>query len=148
MTKKRTSADSGQRQLKLPIGNGGSNALRAGTLARKQAVREALTKALAGCALTREDVAEELTRLTGEAISRTHLDNWCAEAKREWRFPLELAGAFCRITGDWGVLAAILDGSGYALADTQTMKAAEYGRLLVEEKKRAAKKRELLEELT
>lgn len=148
MAKKRTPSDTDHRQLCLPIQNGGTNTIRAGRLCRKDAVREALTQALAACGLSREDVAEEMTRLTGEAISRNHLDNWCSDAKREWRFPLELATAFCRITGDYGIIGAILEGTGQGLADERTLKAAEYGRLLAEEKKRAAKKRELLEALT
>ena len=148
MAKKRTSSDTHPGQLTLPIPHGGITGIRAGRLCRKEAVREALTQALAGCGMSREEVAAEMTRLTGEPISRNHIDNWCSEAKREWRFPLELATAFCRITGDYGLVEAVLDGTGLGLADERTMKAAEYGRLLAEEKKRAVKKRELLEALT
>lgn len=148
MTKKRTLPDTGPRQLCLPIRNGGTNAIRAGRLCRKEAVREALTQALAVCGMSREDVAEEMTRLTGEAISRNHLDNWCSEAKREWRFPLELATAFCRITGDYGLIEAILAGTGHRLADELTMKAARLGVLAVEKKKLAQEERELFGELS
>ena len=147
MTKKRTASDTAPRQLLLPLRNGGTSGIRAGRLCRKNAVREALTQALLVCDLSREDVAAELTRVTGEAISVNHLHNWCSDAKKEWRFPLELVTAFCQITGDYGLIAAVLDGTGMGLADERTLKAAEYGKLLAEEKKRAAKKRELLEAL-
>ncbi|GAB7082325.1 hypothetical protein [Megalodesulfovibrio paquesii] len=110
-------------------------------------MREALTEALAGCALSREEVAAELTRLTGEAVSVHHLHNWCSEAKREWRFPLELVTAFCQITQDYGVIAAVLEGTGQSLADKETLTLAEYGRLVAEDKKRAARRRELQERL-
>ena len=53
MAKKRTPSDTGPRQLCLPIQNGGTNTIRAGRLGRKDAVREALTQALAACGLSR-----------------------------------------------------------------------------------------------
>jgi hypothetical protein len=147
MTKRRTTSDTAPRQLLLPLHSGGTNGIRAGRLCRKEAVREALTEALAACQLSREEVAQEMTRLTGEAVSVNHIHNWCSEAKREWRFPLELATAFCLITGDFGLIAAILEGTGHGLADEGTMVLAEYGQILVEERRRASKKRELLERL-
>ena len=147
MTKKRTISDTAPRQLLLPLHSGGTNAIRAGCLCRKEAVREALTEALAACPLSREEVAQEMTRLTGEAVSVNHIHNWCSEAKREWRFPLEMATAFCMITRDFGLISAILDGTGHGLADEGTMVLAEYGQILIEERKRSSKKRALLERL-
>ncbi len=133
--------------MSLPILTGGASGLRAGRLCRKEAVREALAEALAVCSLSREEVAQEMTRLTGESVSVNHLNNWCSEAKREWRFPLELATAFCMITGSFGVIMAILDGTGHCLADEETRILAEYGQMIVEERRRASKKRDLLERL-
>lgn len=147
MTKRRSTSDTAPRQLLLPLHSGGTNGIRAGRLCRKDSVREALTEALSACQLTREAVAQEMTRLTGESVSVNHINNWCSDAKREWRFPLELATAFCLITGDFGLISAVLDGTGHGLADEGTMVLAEYGQILVEERKRASKKRELLERL-
>ncbi|MBE1425606.1 hypothetical protein H4684_002263 [Desulfomicrobium macestii] len=147
MTKKRTTSDTAPRQLLLPLHSGGTNSIRAGRLCRKEAIREALTQALAACQLSREEVAQELTRLTGEAVSVNHIHNWCSAAKREWRFPLELTSAFCMITQDFGLISAVLDGTGHALAGEETMVLAEYGQILIEERKRSSKKRALLERL-
>lgn len=147
MTKRRATLDTGPKQLLLPLHSGGTNSIRAGRLCRKDAVREALTEALSACQLSREEVAQEISRLTGEAVSVNHVNNWCSEAKRDWRFPMELATAFCMITGDFGVIAAILEGTGHGLANEETRVLAEYGQILVEERKRASKKRELLERL-
>lgn len=140
-------ADRRQHHPLLPVGNQGTHAIRAGHLGRKDAVREALTLALGHCSLSREDIAAELSRLTGEAVSVNHLHNWCSEAKREWRFPLEMATALCRITGDFGIIQAVLEGTGHWLANEAERTAAEFGRLVAEEKQRAAKKRKLLEAL-
>lgn len=147
MTKKRALADVASKQLPLPLVQGRTNAVRAGMLARKEAVREALTLDLAECGLSREAVASEVSRLTGERISRNHLDNWCSDAKREWRLPLELVTALCAVTGSLRLLRAVLDGTDTMLADEETMTLAEYGRILLEDKKRAAKRRELQERL-
>jgi len=147
MAKKTTVSAGTPRQLTLPLFQGRTNTIRAGMLARKDAVREALTQDLAECGLSRDDVAAEMSRLTGEPISRNHLDNWCSDAKREWRFPAEFSTAFCAVTGGTRVLQAILDGTGHGLADEKTMTLAEYGQILVEDKKRAAKRRKLQERL-
>lgn len=147
MAKKRSATDTGPFQLPLPILAGGPIAQRAGALQRKEAVREALTRALDACPLSREDVAREVSRLTGEAISLNHIHNWCSGAKREWRFPLELVTAFCAVTRDWGLVAAILDGTDLSLAGETERHLAEFGRLVLDERRRAGKKRKLLERL-
>lgn len=103
--------------------------------------------ALAACQLSREEVAGEMSRLTGEAVSVNHVNNWCSEAKREWRFPMELATAFCQITGDFGLISAILDGTGRDLANEESKVLEEYGRVLVQKRKAAIKERKLLEKL-
>jgi len=141
MSKNRPASDTHPKQLPLPMFKGRSNAFRAGMLARKDAIREALTSGLSSCGLSREDVAAELSRLTGEHISRAHLDNWCSEGKRDWRFPLEYVTAFCVVTGDYGLVAAVLDGTGQWLADEETRAFAELGQTIVEERKIAAKLR-------
>jgi hypothetical protein len=147
MTKRRTTSDTAPRQLLLPLHSGGTNGIRAGRLCRKEAVREALTVALAACPLSRDEVAQELTRLTGEAVSVNHINNWCSEAKREWRFPAELATAFCMITGDFGLISAILEGTGFALADEKTRKAARLGVLVAQKRENAQEMRELYGEV-
>lgn len=147
MTKRRATLDIGPKQLLLPFHSGGTNTIRAGRLCRKDAVREALTEALAACQLSREAVAVEMSRLTGEAVSVNHLNNWCSEAKREWRFPLELATAFCLITCDFGLISAILDGTGRDLANEESKVLEEYGRVLVQKRKAAIQERKLLEKL-
>lgn len=134
-------------QLALPLTESGTAHLRAGSLRTKEAVHEALKSALNGCGLSREDVAKEMSRLVGEHISINTLNNWCAEGKTNRRFPLECAKALAMITGDMGLLEAALapeftplDGDGKAYL--------EYGRLAIEDRERAKRKRELVEKVT
>ena len=147
MAKKHHGPDKAPRQLLLPLGNGGTNTIRAGRLGRHEAIREALTSALAKCPLSREEFAAEMARLTGEAISTNHLNNWAAMAKADWRFPLEYAAAFCLIAQDLGLFEAALEATGRELADEESKVLAEYGRVLVQKRKAASKERELLERL-
>jgi hypothetical protein len=116
-------------------------------MGRKDAVREALTEALESCPLTREQIASEMSRLTGESITINHINNWTSGAKRDWRFPLEYASALVVITGDAGIIAAVLDGTGMAMLDEGDQMYVEYGRLVVEEKQRQKKKRALMQQL-
>ncbi len=147
MAKKHHSQDKASRQLLLPLGKGGTNTIRAGRLGRHEAIREALTSALAKCPLSREEFAAEMSRLLGEAISTNHLNNWAAMAKTDWRFPLEYAAAFCLIAQDFGLFEAALEATGRELADEESKVLAEYGRVLVQKRKAASKERELLERL-
>lgn len=147
MAKKHHGPDKAPRQLLLPLGNGGTNTIRAGRLGRHEAIREALTSALAKCPLSREEFAAEMARLTGEAISTNHLNNWAAMAKADWRFPLEYAAAFYLIAQDFGLFEAALEATGRELADEESKVLAEYGRVLVQKRKAASKERELLERL-
>jgi len=115
MAKKYHSPDKAPRQLLLPLGNGGTNTIRAGRLGRHDAIREALTSALAACPLSREEFASEMSRLLGESISVNHLNNWASTAKKDWRFPLEYAAAFCLISQDFGLIEAALEETGREL---------------------------------
>jgi hypothetical protein len=147
MAKKRTSLARAPHQLLLPLGTSGTNTIRAGRLGRHEALREALTSALANCPLSREEFAAEMSRLTGESLSVNHINNWASSAKKDWRFPMEFAAAFCLVAGDFGLFEAALDGTGRELADEESRVLAEYGRVLVAKKRAACKERELLEKL-
>lgn len=135
------------RQLLLPIQTSGSQSMRAGSLSRKDAVREALTHAMDSCRLSREQIASEMSRLTGESITINHINNWTSGAKRDWRFPLEYVSALVVITGDAGIVSAVLEGTGLSVLDKDDQMYVEYGRLVVEEKQRQKKKRALMQKL-
>jgi len=135
------------RQLILPLQTYPSQSMRAGVLARKDAVREALTEALDACPLSREQVASELSRLTGESISINHINNWTSEAKRDWRFPMGYTTAMVTVTGDYGFVDAVLGGTGLAVVGEDEQAYIEFGRIVVEDKQRQKRKRVLMEKL-
>lgn len=129
-------------QLQIPLTKFRTSHLRAGSLRVKEAQHEALKRALNG--LDRDEVAKELTRLVGEEISKHTINNWCSEGKTNRRFPLECAKALVLITGDRGILDAALEPEFRAL-DEDGQACLEYGELVLEDKVRSKRKRQLQE---
>lgn len=131
-------------QMQLPLTKIRTSHLRAGSMRTKEAVHEAVKRALNRCQISREEVAKELSRLVGEDISINTLNNWCAEGKTNRRFPLECAKALVMITGDTRILAAALEPDFMAL-DEDGQACLEYGELMLEDKLRSKRKRQLQE---
>jgi len=134
-------------QLTLPLAETPSYDMRAGSMRRKEAIQEALKKALKNCILQREDVADELSRLVGEPVSKNHIDNWTAESRNGWRLPLEYAAALSIITGDTGVLKAAIEGTGLRVICDEDLAYYELGKIVAEERTRGKKKRLVMEKL-
>lgn len=130
-------------QLTIAMSKRGIPALRAGSLRVKEAVTEALRKALEGCGMDRESVSRELSRLVGEEVSVHTVNNWCAEGKHNRRFPLEYAAALSVITGDQGVLDAALKIAGLRVLDRNQAAYFELGVLVAEERSRRKRKKEI-----
>jgi hypothetical protein len=129
-------------QMLLPLSKTRTSRLRAGSLRTKEAVTEAIKKAVKNCHLDREDIAKELTRLVGEEFSIHALNNILSDGKQNRRFPLEFAKALTMITGDTGVLKAALQPE-FDLMDEEGRAAHDYGLLLLENKARSKRKKEL-----
>jgi hypothetical protein len=70
------------------------------------AVRQLLTDALRSCPLSRQQVAEEMSRILGCAVTLSMINDFTASSrnqeKRKFpiRFPAAWVGAFCAATGD------------------------------------------------
>ncbi|SDB03373.1 hypothetical protein SAMN05660653_00148 [Desulfonatronum thiosulfatophilum] len=144
MTKKKARTDRGQLQLPLDLHR---EPVRAGGYRVRDAVQEALRETLEKCPISREDLAEEMSRVTGESVTVNHLNSWTAASKQGWRFPLEFAAAMAMITGNTAILDAALSVTGFRVVSVDDLKIMEFGRLTLEEKKRASRKRALMEEL-
>lgn len=142
MSKKVEKMNNRPAQLELPFPNPASGNIRAGKFRTKEAILEAVKSALKNCPLSREQVAEEIARLTGENFSVHTLNNIVAEGKQNRRFPLELIKAFVVVTNDAGVLRAAI-GPEFEILDQQSMATYEFGRMVLEDKLRSKQKRQL-----
>ncbi len=147
MSKPRRNPDSRLVQLTLPLSSLPSQKLKAGSLRSSEAVKEALRVALRGCGLSRETVADELSRLTGESISIHTVNNWAAPGKNDRSIPLEQLAALCVVTGDAGIARAALEAAGLTVLEDHEVPYFELGRITAEDRERARRKKELMERI-
>lgn len=134
MTNHTTAFDNRTKQMSLPFMTNPSFEYPKGSLRRHESVEEAVQLTLSSCPLSREEIADEMSRLLIEDVTKNHLQNWAAESKNGWRMPLEWAAAFCIVTNDTRVIKAALRGSGINILDDNEMVYYEIGK--AEEEKR------------
>lgn len=147
MSKPHRKLDIGMVQLTLPLSSLPSQRRKAGSLRTSDAVKEALRDALRGCGLSRETIADELTRLTGNNVSIHTLNNWAAPSTGDRPMPLDMLAAITVITGDAGPAKAALEAAGLAVLEPEQLALFELGKITAEDKARAKRKRELWEKI-
>jgi hypothetical protein len=84
-----------------------------GALDMDIAVRWALTQAIRGSSLSREQIVERMSYITGREITVPMLDTFTAESKRQHRFPLAWANAFCAVTNDYRLISLMVEKAGF-----------------------------------
>jgi hypothetical protein len=147
MSSKPKNIGAGMVQLTLPLSSLPSQERGAESLRTSGGVKEALRQALDRCGLSRETVADELTRLTGETVTVHTVNNWAAQGKAERRIPLDQLAALVIVTGDPGIARAALEPAGLMVLDQSQAPLYELGRITAEDKARAKRKRELWEQI-
>jgi len=148
MSKTKPKSDRGMVQLTLPLSELPSRRHRTGSLRAKEAVKDALKAALQRCGLSREVVADELSRLTGEQISIHQINNWIAPTKDDRCIPLEYAGALATITGDIQFLQVAVEATGILVLNKDQAPYYELGRITAEDRVRAKKRKNILERIS
>lgn len=91
-------------------------------------IKEALAADIRECRLSREAIAEELSRLSGRDISPAQLDAYVAQSKTGHRFPAELVALWVKVTRSQRVLALLCEQAGLWCADVAEHELAELGR--------------------
>jgi hypothetical protein len=134
-------------QLTLPLSSLPSQKLQNGSLRTCEGVQSALSRALTRCGLSREVVAEEVSRLTGHEVSVHALNNWAAASKEDRPTPLQALAALVTVTDDPGLVEAALAGTGYRLLPPEEVAYYELGKMVAEERERAKRKRQLFEKI-
>lgn len=147
MSSKPKNIGAGMVQLTLPLSSLPSQERGAESLRTSGGVKEALRQALDRCGLSRETVADELTRLTGETVTVHTVNNWAAQGKAERRIPLDQLAALVIVTGDPGIARAALEPAGLMVLDADQAPLYELGKITAEDKARAKRKRELWEKI-
>lgn len=147
MSKRKPITAPGMVQLTLPLSSLASQSRKAGSLRCKEGVKEALRSALANCGLSREIVADELSRLTGESVSIHHINNWAAAGKTDRSVPLDMLAALTIVTGDPGPARVALERGGLVVLEPDQVPYFELGRITAEDRERAKRKKEIMEQI-
>lgn len=147
MSKRRPKLHPGMVQLTLPLSSLPSQERKAGSLRTSDGVKEALRIALKGCGLSRETVADELTRLTGHNVSIHTLNNWAAPSTGDRPMPLDMLAALSVVTGDHRIAQAALECAGLKVLTADEAPLFELGRMVAEDRERTRMKREIFQKI-
>lgn len=148
MSKKPQSFDSRMVQMTLPMSSLPSGSLEAGSLRTFETVKEALGHALRNCGISRDLVAEELTRLTGHEVSVHQINNWAAQGKEDRSIPLHQLAALIAVTGDADLARAALDCTGFIVLSPDQAAYYELGLMVAEDKKRMKERKAIWEKIS
>ena len=143
MSKPTSKNDSRMVHLTLPMSSLPSQRLQSGSLRTFEAVKDGLNRSLKECGLSREVVAEELTRLTGHDVTVHQINNWAAPSKEDRPTPLHFLAAITGITGSAALAEAALDGTGCKLLTPDEVVYYEIGRDEVEKREQAKARKAL-----
>lgn len=128
-------------ELCVPMSSLPSQQLEDGSLRTFEAVKASLNRALKACGLSREVVAEELSRLTGHEVSVHQVNNWAAPGKEDRPVPFSMLAALIVVTGDHGLVQAALEGTGLKVLAPDEAVFYEIGLLEAEKKQQAEARR-------
>jgi hypothetical protein len=83
-----------------------------GTLNIQESLRLALCEDIKECALSRPQIAGEMSHLLGASVTRAMIDSWTAESKPQNRIPAEYLSAWCIVTKSRRSLEIINEAAG------------------------------------
>jgi hypothetical protein len=106
-------------------------------------VRGLITDGIKKSHKSREQIADEMSALTGQKISTRMLNAFTAEAMERHRFPFCWARAFCLAVNDWLLIKFIASRAGFELIDSKDRQVLEVGRAYLSRRKIEARMGEL-----
>lgn len=128
-TRTNGAAAAGQLDLFFDTSIPGAPPDKAGALALRHQIADAMTLALQSCGKARADVAAEMARLTGDAKCSEHMLNAYTAASREgWELSLQRAVAFDQATGTHALLGLFAQVAGAKVFVGRDALLAELGR--------------------
>lgn len=106
-----------------------------GALDIDTSVRALVADAIRRSSKSREQIADDMSYLTGRSVTKTMLDCYTAESK-EHRFPVVFLPAFCKSTGDCRLLDLLSQHLGLSMITPRESQLLDVARAL-ENKRRA-----------
>jgi hypothetical protein len=83
---------------------------------------------------SREQIAEEMSALTGDRITVRMLNSYTSEAAEQHRWPAQYTRAFCHVVDDWQLLHCITERSGFQLITDEEAEFLELGKQYIARK--------------
>jgi hypothetical protein len=93
---------------------------------------------------SRDQVAEEITKLVGEKVTVRMLNSYTSEAAEQHRWPLQYTTALCFVLDDWTLLRAVVEKSGFYVITAAEKELLDLGAEYLKQK-RASEKMDTLE---
>lgn len=91
-----------------------------------QRVRRWLNEAIAQTDLTRDQIADAMTSLSGRTVTSTMINSWTGSSRPN-QMPLHLITAFCVAVGNSHVMTKVSEHMGMRLCDTVEAQLAKLG---------------------
>ncbi|MHB1673794.1 MAG: hypothetical protein ACYCSP_06035 [Acidobacteriaceae bacterium] len=103
------------------------------------AIRHALSSTIRACSRSREQIADEMTKLLATRVTEKMLNSYTGESNQPYRFPAAWVRAFCRATGDDTLLVCCVHLAGLFVITPAERELLELGRSVVARKEIDAK---------
>jgi len=78
----------------------------------REQLRKAIYSAIKQCGLSRHQITDQMSVLTGNKVTVTTLDSWTAKSKPQYRIPAEYVPAFCKVTNNYDLLIILDEAAG------------------------------------
>jgi hypothetical protein len=115
-----------------------------GSISDAAMVRSMLVESIKKSGKSRAQIAEIMSRLSGTEITERRLNAYTAESREDFRFPMELARAFCMATHDFTLLRNLIEMAGFNVVTKTEFDVLQLGHEYLTHK-RAAENMALLE---
>lgn len=107
-------------------------------------IREIVTATIKNNPKSRQQIAEEMSRLIGSAVTERMLNSYTSEAAEQHRWPMQFTRAFCYVVQDWSLLRCIVERSNFYMITAAEAELLALGREYLKQK-RASERIEALE---
>lgn len=107
-------------------------------------VRGIVTGCIRKSSKSREQISEEMSRLTGSTVTVRMLNSYTSEAAEQHRWPSQYTRAFCHVVEDWSLLRCIVERAGFHMITHAEADLLALGREYLRQK-RASEKIALIE---
>lgn len=94
-------------------------------------IRNLLEQAMRNTRLSRPQIADAMSYLTGTRITERMLYAYTAPSKQDHRWPLSWTLSLCAVTGDWRIFGELVEKAGYRMIAPWQVRVLELGERVI-----------------